>query len=239
MEERGELHQNWMLPDGTLDENYMGGGKMKITIIYDNTAFRKDLIADWGFSALVEARERKILFDTGANGRILLSNMQKLKIDPKEIEDVFISHLHWDHVGGLLSFLRLNKQVKLWIPSYFSEARNVREVIEVKKPTKLYEGIYSTGELEGIEQSLCVETGKGIVIIAGCSHPRMEHILQVASQFGKVYGIIGGLHGTRPESLKDLNLICPTHCTQYKSEIKFLYPERYIEGGAGRIIEIR
>jgi len=38
----------------------------------------------------------------------------------------------------------------------------------VKKPTKLYEGIYSTGELEGIEQSLCVETGKGIVIIAGC-----------------------------------------------------------------------
>ena len=67
----------------------------------------------------------------------------------------------------------------------------------------------------------------------------MEHILQVASQFGKVYGIIGGLHGTRPESLKDLNLICPTHRTQYKSEIKFLYPERYIEGGAGRIIEIR
>jgi len=72
---------------------------MKITIIYDNTAFRKDLIVDWGFSALVEAKERKILFDTGANGRILLSNMQKLKIDPKGIEDVYISHLHWDHVG--------------------------------------------------------------------------------------------------------------------------------------------
>ncbi len=212
---------------------------MRVIIIYDNTAFRKDLIADWGFSALVEVKERKILFDTGANGRILLSNMQKLKIDPKEIEDVFISHLHWDHTGGLSSFLCLNNQVKLWIPSYFSEAGNAREFTEVKKPTKLYEGIYSTGELEGIEQSLCVETGKGIIIITGCSHPRMEHILQVASQFGKVYGIIGGLHGTRPESLKDLDLICPTHCTQYKSEMKSLYPDKYVEGGAGRIIEIR
>jgi len=64
---------------------------MKITIVYDNTAFRKGLQADWGFSALIEVKGRKILFDTGANGRILLSNMEKLEIDPKEIEDVFIS----------------------------------------------------------------------------------------------------------------------------------------------------
>ncbi len=211
---------------------------MKITIIYDNTSFRKDLQADWGFSALVEAEERKILFDTGANGSILLSNMEKLKVDPKEIEDVFISHLHWDHMGGLPSFLRLNNKVKLWIPSYFPEAKDARDVIEVKKPRKLYEGIYSTGELDGIEQSLCVQTEKGIVIIVGCSHPIMEHILQVASQFGKVYGIIGGLHGTSPESLKELDLICPTHCTQHKSQIRSLYPEKYIEGGAGKIIEI-
>ena len=211
---------------------------MKITIIYDNTAFRKDLQANWGFSALVEIKERKILFDTGANGTILLSNMQKLEINPKEIEEIFISHSHFDHTGGLSAFFDQNNEVKVWVPPSFRGIKNVREVIKVENPTKLYEGIYSTGELEGIEQSLCVKTEKGIVIIAGCSHPKMEHILQVASQFGKVYGIVGGLHGTRPESLKDLDLICPTHCTQYKSEIKSLYPEKYAEGGAGRVIEI-
>jgi len=211
---------------------------MKVTIIYDNTAFRKDLQADWGFSALIQVKKRRILFDTGANGRILLSNMEKLKVNPEEIEDVFISHPHWDHVGGLSSFLQLNNKVKLWIPSYFPGARKAREVIEVKEPTKLYEGIYSTGELEGIEQSLCVETEKGIVVIVGCSHPGMENILGVASQFGKVCGIIGGLHATKPESLKNLDLICPTHCTQYKSEIRSLYPKKYTEGGAGRIIEV-
>jgi len=34
---------------------------MKITIVYDNTAFRKDLQANWGFSALVETKERSFL----------------------------------------------------------------------------------------------------------------------------------------------------------------------------------
>jgi len=211
---------------------------MKVTIIYDNTSARPDLQADWGFSALVEVKEKKILFDTGANGRILLSNMEKLGINPKEIEEVFISHPHFDHTGGLSAFLDQNNKVKVWIPSSFRGVKSAKEIIEVKNPKELYEGIYSTGELEGIEQSLCVKTEKGIVIIAGCSHPRMEHIIKTASGFGKVYGIIGGLHGNRPETLKDLSLICATHCTQYKSEIKSLYPGKYIEGGAGKIIEI-
>jgi len=83
---------------------------MKITIIYDNTSIRNDLQPDWGFSAVVEFKERKILFDAGASGTILLSNMQKLGISPKEIQDVFISHNHFDHIGGLSSFIEQNNQ---------------------------------------------------------------------------------------------------------------------------------
>lgn len=211
---------------------------MKVTIIYDNTTSRSDLIADWGFSALVEAHSKKILFDTGANGKILLGNMKKLDIEPEEIEDVFISHYHFDHTGGLSDFLDENSRVTVWIPPSFRGLKNAKEIIKLDKPQKLYDGIYSTGELEGIEQSLCIETEKGIVIIVGCSHPKMRHILDVASRFGKLYGIIGGLHGNRPEPLKGLSLICATHCTQYKSEIESLYPKEYIEGGAGKVIEI-
>ena len=211
---------------------------MKVTIVYDNTAFKKELKADWGFSALVAAKGKKILFDTGARGSILLSNMAQLGIDPREITDVFISHAHFDHTGGLSSFLDQNNDVKLWVPVSLRGVKKLGEVVEIERARKLYEGIYSTGELEGIEQSLCIETKKGIVVIVGCSHPRMTHILDAASQFGTVYGIIGGLHGNRPESLKGLEVICATHCTQYKDEIASLYPGNYIEGGAGRVIEI-
>ena len=219
---------------------------VKITIIYDNTAFRKDLQADWGFSALVELANlhesdhefTRILFDTGANGKILLSNMEKLEIDPASIDEVFISHAHFDHTGGLSDFLNINKKAKIYIPPSFHGLKG-REVITITEPTKIHENIFSTGELEGIEQSMGVETNKGIVLIVGCSHPYMGHILDAAKKFGKIYAVIGGMHGfSEFELFKDLERICPTHCTQHKTELKKLYPEKYLEGGAGRIIKI-
>lgn len=213
---------------------------MKITIVYDNTLYKHGgLVADWGFSALVEVTsEKRILFDTGTNGNILLNNMAVLGIEPSSISEIFISHAHHDHVGGLKSFLEKNNRVRLWIPPSFRTAVNVREKIIITEPREIGDGIFSTGELEGIEQSMAFTTTKGLVIIVGCSHPRMENILETASQFGELYGIVGGLHGTQPKSLKGLDLICATHCTQHKSAIKKLYPEAYQEGGVGREFEI-
>jgi len=220
---------------------------MKITIIYDNTAFRTDLRADWGFSCLVEGKDTaKILFDTGGNGKILLSNMEKLGIDPLSIEEVFISHLHFDHIGGLDEFLKINKKVKkIYLPS----SMGFENEVVLKEPTKIHKNVFSTGELGGIEQSMGVITdlpaeasakvGKGIVLIVGCSHPYMGDILDTAKRFGEIYAVIGGMHGFSEFKLfRDLELICPTHCTQYKAELKKLYPQKYIEGGAGKIIEI-
>ena len=66
----------------------------------------------------------------------------------------------------------------------------------------------------------------------------MDRIIKAASQFGKVYSIAGGLHGFNEfELFKDIDLICPCHCTQHIAEIKSLYPAKYIEGGVGKVIE--
>ena len=211
---------------------------MKITIVYDNEVWKEGLKADWGFSCLVEVYGKKILFDTGANGSILLENMKTLNIDPTVVEEIFISHAHWDHTGGLADFLKINP-VKVYVPSSFQVSGGAAEIIEVKEALKLHDDIFSTGELENIEQSLVVKTEKGSVVIAGCSHPGVENILNAASPFGKPYALIGGLHGFNEFDLvEDLELICATHCTQFKSEIKSRYPEKYIEGGAGKVIEL-
>jgi 7,8-dihydropterin-6-yl-methyl-4-(beta-D-ribofuranosyl)aminobenzene 5'-phosphate synthase len=217
--------------------------KMKITIIYDNTAYDKNLIGDFGFACLVEAHDKRILFDTGAKGPILLSNMRKLDIDPESIDEIFISHDHWDHQGGLGEFLKI-RPVRVYVPSEFQTIVNSPDVIRISKPIKLHDGIYSTSELKGIEYdlteiSLAVQTTKGIVVVVGCSHPLVGQILDDASQWGDIYAIVGGLHGfTDFEKVKDLELICATHCTKHKSELKSLYPDAFIDGGAGRIIEI-
>lgn len=58
---------------------------------------------EWGFSALVEADGRKLLFDTGAQPDTVLRNCEVLKIDLSDVTDVVLSHNHGDHTGGLLT----------------------------------------------------------------------------------------------------------------------------------------
>ena len=47
-----------------------------ITFVYDNNGYDGRLIAAWGFSCLDKRRQETILFDTGGDGGILLSNME-------------------------------------------------------------------------------------------------------------------------------------------------------------------
>jgi len=212
---------------------------MKITIVYDNTVYTDGLESDWGFACTVETDSgQTILFDTGAQGDILLSNMDRLGIDPNVISTAVISHDHWDHTGGLGGFLSQNRDISLYVPGSSGISPEVKECIPVNEQVQITEGVYSTGELEGIEQSICLETSKGILVIAGCSHPGVGKILDKASECGKVHALIGGLHGFSDfDRVKELDLICATHCTQHIDEIKELYSDAYEEGGAGRIFE--
>ena len=209
---------------------------MKIYIIYDNTAWDKNFLCDWGFSCIVEVQGRKILFDTGAKGDVLFNNMKKAGVDPSDIGEVFISHDHWDHIGGLSDFLKKNQR-KVYVP--LSSKLNGDSVVRVKGEVEIHDDIYSTGELKNIEQSLIIREKNNLVVITGCSHSGVKNILNAAGRFGSVGTLIGGLHGFNDfKEISDVKTICPTHCSQYISEIKKLFPHQYIEGGAGRVIEI-
>src|ERR1700733_12515047 len=74
---------------------------LKITIL--STMLADDGIGEWGFSALVEADGRKILFDTGARPNTVLENAKELKIDLSDVQDVVLSHFHDDHTTGLMT----------------------------------------------------------------------------------------------------------------------------------------
>lgn len=216
----------------------MSENKIKITIIYDNTCFKKDLVADWGFSCLIEAYGQTILFDTGAKSSILFENMEKLDIQYSEIDMLFISHYHWDHTGGLLDFLRKNS-VNVFIPESCLMAGETICPVKKDKVFKISENIYSTGTLNEIEHSLVIKHNDQAILITGCSHPGVSKIMQAGSRIAKIKALIGGLHGFNEfELLKDLELVCPTHCTQFINKIKESYPDKYVKGGAGRIIEI-
>ena len=213
---------------------------MKVTIVYDNEASQPGLKSSWGFSCLIETESRAlILFDTGADGATLFHNMRELGINPGDIGKIVISHAHGDHTGGLWDILEVNREAEIYLPASIRAEIRGRKVTPVRQPIQISEDVFSTGELKGIEQSLALKTGKGIVVVAGCSHPGMGEILQAASRFGQVSGIVGGLHGFSDfDRLRGLSLICPCHCTQYKSELRQLFPEQYIACGAGLELEL-
>ncbi len=225
---------------------------MKITIIYDNKIAKdiKGLKAGWGFSCFIQTKEKNILFDTGWDGDILISNMKLLGINPKDIDLVVISHNHWDHCGGLARLLNLNPNLKTYILYSFSkhqkeEIKKRSDTYEIRKSSEICPGVYTTGEIEGSlpisktrvsikEQSLIISTIKGLVVITGCAHSGINKILNSANKLGKIYGLLGGFHDFEEYNLlKDISLIVPTHCSENKKKIMNLFPKNCVEGGVG------
>ena len=215
---------------------------MKLTIAYDNEVYKKgiSLKSDWGFSCLIETEDENILFDTGTKGNILLSNMEKLGIDPRNISKIAISHEHGDHNGGLKALASLVGDIELYRLAKESPSENMR-LISAEYPWEITEEVYTIGRLKDPvdEQALVLKGEKGWYVLVGCSHPGVEEILNATKQYGDIVGLVGGLHGFNNFSiLEDLDFICPCHCTQHKREIKELYPWTYAKCGVGRIIEI-
>ena len=185
----------------TTQPNAHSGG-IEITILYDNYTLTEGCTTDWGFACIITGTEKCILFDAGTNGSILLGNMDKLQVSAGDVELVVISHNHADHTGGLLSFLGRNNNVTAYLPLTVSSGfvQNVRSRgATAQLPTdvvQICEGAHLTGLMGGIEQSMVLETPKGLVVITGCAHPGIVQIVQKAKEMLEkdVYFVFGGFH---------------------------------------------
>ena len=215
---------------------------MKLIIIYDNEVYKKgiDLISDWGFACLIKTKYDTILFDTGAKGRILLQNMNKLNIDPSNIKKIVISHNHGDHNGGLKSLIPLMNNVDLYQLIYEAPSNNMKIIIP-EMPKEISENVWTIGRIKGIvdEQSLVLKGEKGWYVLTGCSHPGVEKIMLAARQIGDIVGIIGGFHGFKNFSvIQDLDFICPCHCTAHKRDLKKIFPNVTYDCGVGKSVDL-
>ena len=62
---------------------------------------------EWSMSAfLLEVEDKKVLFDAGFydqnNKNGILERLKELKISSDDIDYIFITHCHWDHIDGLI-----------------------------------------------------------------------------------------------------------------------------------------
>jgi len=195
---------------------------LSVTPVVDYFAVDEGYSTEEGVSYIVKAGGCTILFDIGLNKKRehpspLLKNLHRAGILLSEIDKIFISHIHSDHVGGLAEqrkriFSLSAGSVELEsIPVYSpgeispSELNPGPYVKVIKEPEIIGTGLASIGVyprslfLIGYtsEQSLAVNVkGKGIVLIIGCGHQSIEEIIKRAEYIfdEPIYGIIGGLH---------------------------------------------
>lgn len=179
--------------------------------MYDNRAL-PGFKAAWGFSCLI-GHGMNMLFDTGGSARILRHNMKKLGIRLDGIDAIFISHAHRDHAGGLKG---LPFHGAVFVPP-----SSKLEGIKVGKGEFLPDFI-ATEERCG-ERSLLVRHGTDVVVITGCAHNGLAHVLRTANAYGSVRAVIGGFHDFRDIAmLEQYPLVVPCHCTVRKREIERL-----------------
>ena len=53
-------------------------GPAQMTVVFNNVPFDQSLTTCWGLSCFIRYKDKGILFDTGGDGEVLLSNMGKL-----------------------------------------------------------------------------------------------------------------------------------------------------------------
>jgi len=235
--------------------------ELTITVIHDNYPGVESLRTAWGFSAYVAGTEKRILFDTGSDGTLLLENMAKLQIDTASIDVVVLSHAHGDHAGGLAGLLNANPHVCVCLPASFHARvkdlvrRYGATVAEVRDPQRICANVYTTGVLGRRikEQTLVLRTRRGLVILTGCAHPGIGRIVAMIHRLHRecIELVMGGFHLEWAMSRKvrqiiagfrecGVRCVAPTHCSGEKAREQFreAYGPQFIEVGVGRTVKL-
>ncbi|RKX21594.1 MAG: MBL fold metallo-hydrolase [Candidatus Zixiibacteriota bacterium] len=234
---------------------------VRIEVLYDNYPHPEGKKELWGFSCLISGTEKTILFDTGDVGDTLLANMSAQGVDPKTIDQIVISHDHYDHTGGLDKLLGECESPTVFLLESFSPetkqlcARPGVNVVENSNSIEICRDVYTTGEMAGplSEQALILRTSAGLIVVMGCAHPGVVEMVAKAKELldDDILFIMGGFHLLdHSEDMIDgviaslqefpVRYVAPTHCTGdvARRMFKEAYGNNFIEVGVGSTIAL-
>jgi len=106
---------------------------MRVTCVVDDQVMpHSSLRAEHGLAMVVESQQRRLLFDTGPDGDLLLHNLRLAGIDPDTLSAVVLSHAHQDHTGGLPALLARKPGLPVYAHSDLGRMRFSRRDGEMK-----------------------------------------------------------------------------------------------------------
>ncbi len=87
---------------------------MRIVNLIENTAGRVGCAFAHGLSFYVETEKHKLLVDLGPSDETF-KNAEKLGIDLTQVDTVILSHGHYDHSGGIMTFSNINPTAVIYM----------------------------------------------------------------------------------------------------------------------------
>lgn len=78
---------------------------MKIITLMEDTVGKEGTLAEHGLSLYIETKYHKLLVDTGQS-ELTWENAKRLGVDLSKVDTIVISHGHYDHTGGLISYAK-------------------------------------------------------------------------------------------------------------------------------------
>lgn len=106
---------------------------MRIVVLSDNRTSENEFETEHGLSVYLETERYKCLLDVGASD-MFARNAKLMNIDLSDVDYLFISHGHADHIGGLSAFLEINQKAKIVVSSqilnreYYSSRNSLRKI---------------------------------------------------------------------------------------------------------------
>ncbi|MDF2568393.1 MAG: metallo-beta-lactamase family protein [Oscillospiraceae bacterium] len=136
---------------------------MIIRALAENTSISEKYGSEHGLSLYIETNKHKLLFDTGRSG-LFIENAEKMGIDLSVVDTAFISHGHYDHGGGLSSFLKINQKSAVYIHErafgeYYSKRPAGPTYIGLDKDLQDNERIVFTKDYLQIDDELSLFSG--------------------------------------------------------------------------------
>ena len=113
------MRRSWKIVETRKDSRLSGhtqamNQQWHVTVVVDNTARNRNLLAEHGLCFWINAGDQQILFDTG-QGMALQHNARSLGIELAGANAIALSHGHYDHTGGLVEAWTLPDRMPLYL----------------------------------------------------------------------------------------------------------------------------
>ncbi|MDD4383692.1 MAG: MBL fold metallo-hydrolase [Bacteroidales bacterium] len=136
---------------------------MKISVLVDNTP-GPNTLAEHGLSYLIDYNGKQILFDTGQTD-LFLRNAEIMNLNTKNVDQIVLSHGHFDHGNGLnhihggnlichpgcfVKRHRKDGDSYIGLKNNFDSIRDKFNLFATAKPYQIFSGAYFLGEIPRI-----------------------------------------------------------------------------------------